>query len=77
MYGYIYVHKAYALKSDCLHTQQEEILRFLFNLLTNCPCSFALGELLWEKGIPLIVLVRGQSMVVRVLAIKVSTPILV
>ena len=54
------------------HTQQEEILRFLYNLLTKCPCQFALGELLWEKGIPLLVLVRGQSMSVRLLAIKVT-----
>ena len=56
----------------CTHIQQEEILRFLYNLLSNCPCQFALGELLWEKGIPLLVLVRGQSMSVRLLAIKVS-----
>ena len=54
------------------HPQQEEILRFIYNLLTSCPCQFVLGEQLWEKGIPILVLIRGQSMPVRLLAIKVG-----
>ena len=51
---------------------QEEVLRLLHNLLKAANCQYILGELLWEKGIPLLVLIRAQSMSVRLLAIKVG-----
>lgn len=51
---------------------QEEILRLLYHLLKGSNCQYILGELLWDKGIPLLVLIRAQSMSVRLLAIKVS-----
>ncbi len=50
----------------------EEILRLLYNLLKTAQSRHALGDLLWEKGIPLLVLTRAQSMSVRLLAIKVN-----
>ncbi len=51
----------------------EEILRLLYNLLKTAASRYALGDLLWEKGIPLLILTRAQSMSVRLLAIKVRT----
>ncbi len=51
----------------------EEILRLLYNLLKTAESRYALGDLLWDKGIPLLILTRAQSMSVRLLAIKVSS----
>ena len=51
---------------------QEEVLRLIHNLLKAANCQYILGELLWEKGIPLLVLIRAQGMSVRLLAIKVG-----
>ena len=53
-------------------TQQEETLQLLHSLLTNSQCQYVLGELLWDRGISLLVLIHAQSMAVRLLTIKVS-----
>ena len=53
-------------------SQQEEVLRLLYNLLTSSRSSPQLGELLWDRGRVLLVLIQAHSMAVRLLAIKVG-----
>ena len=49
---------------------QEELLQLLFGLLTTSS-PHGLAETLWNKGLPLLVLIRAESMAVRLLTIKV------
>lgn len=50
----------------------EELLRLLHNLLKTGECRHTLGEQLWEKGIPLLILIKAKSPSVRLLTIKVE-----
>ena len=51
--------------------QLEDLLRLLLNLLASSVCRHILADLLWDKGLILLVLVQNQSMAVRLLTIKV------
>ena len=49
---------------------QEELLQLLLSLLITCPNTGLAGRL-WTAGLPLLVLIRAESMSVRLLTIKV------
>lgn len=50
---------------------QEELLQLLLSLLTMA-VSAGLGSILWTAGLPFLVLIRAESMAVRLLTIKVQ-----
>ena len=50
---------------------QEELLQMLLSLLTTAVPA-RLGGVLWRCGLPLLVLIRAESMPVRLLTIKVT-----
>lgn len=50
---------------------QEELLQMVLSLLTTAVPA-GLGGFLWRCGLPLLVLIRAESMSVRLLTIKVD-----
>ena len=52
---------------------QEELLEQLLSLLRSAPPPPGLLTALWSRGLPLLVLIRAESMAVRLISIKVST----
>ena len=52
---------------------QEELLQLLLSLLTTSAPA-GLVSLLWSGGLPLLVLIRAESLSVRLITIKVRSP---